>query len=542
MSEARRRTIIRIFRKYGHALGPEELAFLEAVLDEHDIADEDVELSIELLAREYNKQDDALMKVSLPVLRRVYEALQDAGQQGGQRFSDVALDPEKHLFFVDAFEMPLWNWSVERGAFEKASHALSALGTAESRVWAVRNRLNIIRQTILRNEHFTPSTLPTRDRERLLTIKSTKQLLGRAGQRFLLFGMLSHTKEGKLCLEDQDGVVELDFTLLDQPSEGLFTEGSFVLVEGDYTEDATFIVIAIGHPPCESRETARSIYGHVDFLGKGATTPAEDTQYAIRIQEDFSHMNFFFLSDVWLDHPDTLKGLGKIFDNCMENNFIPKVIVLCGNFTSRGIAQGNSRDIQRYHEGFDALADLIASYPIITQGTHFVLVPGPLDLAVNAILPRRPLLSSFTARLKTKVPRIHFASNPCRIKFFGQEIVVFREDMMARMLRNLVGVKPAVRNEELKRYLVQSVLDQSHLTPLTNNVQPVLSEYDHALRLYPLPTAVVLADKYESYRMTYEGCHVFNPGSFVGRSFEFSSYIPASRESEACVVDMDSED
>lgn len=24
--------------------------------------------------------------------------------------------------------------------------------------------------------------------------------------------MLSHTKEGKLCLEDQDGVVELDFS------------------------------------------------------------------------------------------------------------------------------------------------------------------------------------------------------------------------------------------------------------------------------------------------------------------------------------------
>ena len=47
------------------------------------------------------------------------------------------------------------------------------------------------------------------------------------------------------------------FVKQDQPSEGLFTEGSFALVEGDYTENATFSVIAIGHPPCESRETAR---------------------------------------------------------------------------------------------------------------------------------------------------------------------------------------------------------------------------------------------------------------------------------------------
>ena len=106
-------------------------------------------------------------------------------------------------------------------------------------------------------------------------IRSTKQLLGRADQRFLLFGMLAHTKEGNICLEDQDGFVELDFSQLvgiganfitliflivciqDQPSEGFFTEGAFVLVEGDYTEDQTFTVIAIGHPPCESRQTAR---------------------------------------------------------------------------------------------------------------------------------------------------------------------------------------------------------------------------------------------------------------------------------------------
>ena len=47
-----------------------------------------------------------------------------------------------------------------------------------------------------------------------LQLKSTKQLLGRAGERFLLFGMLIHSKEGKLCLEDLDGVVELDFSQL----------------------------------------------------------------------------------------------------------------------------------------------------------------------------------------------------------------------------------------------------------------------------------------------------------------------------------------
>ncbi|KAI0270066.1 DNA polymerase epsilon subunit B [Russula aff. rugulosa BPL654] len=475
MPVSRQQIIIRVFRKYSHSLGPEELEYLDEILKEHDISDEDVEMSIELIAKEYNKQDDATMKVSVEILNRVYQTLQSSGDQRTRK-EDGYLDPEDHLHFVDAFEMPLWHWSPERGASRSKSgsnaarHQLSVMGTAESRILAIRDRLNIIKQTILRNEHFAPSTIPSRDREHLLTLKSTKQLLGRAGQRFLLFGMLIHSKEGKLCLEDLDGVVELDFSQLDQPSEGLFTEGSFALVEGDYTENATFSVIAVGHPPCESRETARSIFGHIDFLGKGATTPLEDTQYALRIQRDFSDMNFFFFSDVWLDQADTLR------------------------------------------EGFDSLADLIASYTLITRRTHLVFVP---------------------ARLRAKIPNIHLASNPCRIKFFGQEIVIYRDDVMSRMLRNLVGVKPDARNEDLKRY---SILDQSHLSPFTTHIQPILAEYDHAMRLYPLPTCVVLADKYDSYRMTYEGCHVFNPGRFMGRSLGFSTYTPASRESEACTI------
>lgn len=100
----------------------------------------------------------------------------------------------------------------------RASSPLSISGSAESRILSVRNRLNIIKQSVLRNEHFAPSTLPSRDRERLVTLKSTKQLLGRAGERFLLLGMLAHNKEGKLCVEDCDGSVELDLSKLVSPN------------------------------------------------------------------------------------------------------------------------------------------------------------------------------------------------------------------------------------------------------------------------------------------------------------------------------------
>ena len=45
------------FRKYSHSLGPEELEYLDEILKEHDISDEDVEMSVELIAKDYNKQD-----------------------------------------------------------------------------------------------------------------------------------------------------------------------------------------------------------------------------------------------------------------------------------------------------------------------------------------------------------------------------------------------------------------------------------------------------------------------------------------------------
>lgn len=160
-----------------------------------------MDFSIETIAREYNKQDgdalvrsvvlskadpykDAAMKVSLDILRRVYDALQDQGNLGE---AEELLDPDSHLYFIDAFEMPSWHWSQERGTFEKcvrvmtcfqlwisfqsrSSSSLTVAGSADSRIAAVRNRLHIIKQSILRNEHFSPSTLPSRDREHLVTV------------------------------------------------------------------------------------------------------------------------------------------------------------------------------------------------------------------------------------------------------------------------------------------------------------------------------------------------------------------------------------
>lgn len=92
---------------------------------------------------------------------------------------------------------------------------------------------------------------------------------------------------------------------------------------------------------------------------------------------------------------------------------------------------------------------------------------------------------------------------------------------------------------------MQTILDQAHLSPLPLNIRPVLWDYDHALRLYPMPTTVrplsvvvsraerlqlILADKFDPYKLVYEDCLVFNPGSFSRRKFAWSTYYPQMLE------------
>ncbi|KAL2073323.1 hypothetical protein VTL71DRAFT_10647 [Oculimacula yallundae] len=66
------------------------------------------------------------------------------------------------------------------------------------------------------------------------------------------------------------------------------------------------------------------------------------------------------------------------------------------------------------------------------------------------------------------------------------------------------------------RKLVKTILDQGYLAPFGMGIRPVLWDYASALQVYPLPTAMVLADtEAPAFCVTYEGCHVMNPGSVV---------------------------
>jgi hypothetical protein len=69
----------------------------------------------------------------------------------------------------------------------------------------------------------------------------------------------------------------------------------------------------------------------------------------------------------------------------------------------------------------------------------------------------------------------------------------------------------ADRSDALFQQLAQTVLQQSTLCPLPLVVQPVHWAHDHALQLYPLPHALVLADASPQASVSHEGCTVLNP-------------------------------
>lgn len=231
---------------------------------------------------------------------------------------------------------------LSSGARSRLSDKPSALPPPLAKPLAIRQRMQSLRALVLRNENFCPplpGTVRTRNgasADSWMKLTATSNLLGRPNGRFLLFGLLTTTSDGRLCLEDEEGRVELDMTSA-VPGEGIFTLGSLVLVEGrngDEGEGDVFFVNAIGHPPSELRKRARELYGHVDWTGKGIVSSKEEQGLSQALQTHYPDLSFIVLSDLHLDLPSTIHALRAAIQGYIDAEFVPFLFVFCGNFLS----------------------------------------------------------------------------------------------------------------------------------------------------------------------------------------------------------------
>ena len=182
---------------------------------------------------------------------------------------------------------------------------------------------------------------------------------------------------------------------------------------------------------------------------------------------------------------------------------------------------------------FHTLADIIVPCQRLSKNAKFVIIPGPNDVGNNLSLPRHGLPMKLVDGLMKRVAHVSLGSNPCRIKFFTQEIVIFREDLIQKMQR-LSAVAPNISEQapEIAEQAVSVIIDQAHLCPLPFHARPIVWSLDYSLHLTPLPHLIVLADRSASkFEMDKSGCTVANPGSFAMDS-TFIVYRPATRDVE----------
>ncbi|XP_014792308.1 PREDICTED: DNA polymerase epsilon subunit 2 [Calidris pugnax] len=517
--ERLRRRLGSAFRMRGLLLRADALKYLSEALQ--SISEVELDDVIENVIDAVEKQP---LSSNMIEQSMVEAAVQECSQASDETIENV-------FNIIGAFDIPRYIYNSERKKFLPLSMTNfpvpNLFGTARDKAELFRERYSILQQRTHRHELFSPSPVVAHPDESgsKFQLKTVETLLGNTAKvgEVIVLGMITQLKEGKYFLEDPTGVVQLDLSKA-QFHSGLYTESSFVLAEGWY-EDEVFHVNAFGFPPTEPSATTRAFYGNINFFGGPSSTSVKASAKLKQLEDENEDAMFVFLSDVWLDQAEVLEKLHTMFSGYSPAP--PTCFFFCGNFSS---APYGKNQIQALKGSLKALADIICEYPSIHKSSRFVFVPGPEDPGPGSILPRPPLAENITEEFRQLVPFSVFTTNPCRVQYCTQEIIIFREDLVNKMCRNCVRFPSS--NMDIPNHFVKTILSQGHLTPLPLYVSPVYWAYDYTLRVYPVPDVLVIADKHDPFTVTNTDCLCINPGSFPRSGFSFKVFYPSNKTVE----------
>ncbi|CCC68073.1 hypothetical protein NCAS_0A15150 [Naumovozyma castellii] len=478
------------------------------------------------------------------------------------------------------------------------------LPTTQTNVTIFPTRYYLIRDRVMRNENFqnddtfNPLSSMMHLKEELqesggnvnitsfMSITPIKNLLGRDGMNFLLLGLLKKNTRGNWALEDPSGSIEIEISQT-IPTKGLYyVPGCIVLAEGIYFSVGNkFHVTSMTHPPGERRETTLEAIGNLDLLGVHG---ASNENYIARLDNDLKirlhflekeledHRFVILGGDLFLDELATLEALKKTFTKLEEDP--PTLLIFQGSFTSVPVhASMTSRNVSattQYKNNFDTLAGLLSTFENIINGSTLIFIPGPNDpwssmvsLGATGIFPQKPIPTYFTQKMNRVCKHIIWGSNPTRIAYLSQEVVISRDNLVERFKRNsvifptveetreqrlqeveerlqnisideTVSIDELVKDKDQKnlkvqetRKIVKTILDQGHLSPFTTNIRPLFWDLDYSLTLYPIPTTLIMCDtSAPQFDLTYNGCKSINPGRFIiKRRARYLEYKPSQK-------------
>eukprot|EP01117_Protostelium_nocturnum_P005666 TRINITY_DN2046_c0_g1_i1.p1 TRINITY_DN2046_c0_g1~~TRINITY_DN2046_c0_g1_i1.p1 ORF type:complete len:464 (-),score=143.34 TRINITY_DN2046_c0_g1_i1:39-1430(-) len=388
-------------------------------------------------------------------------------------------------------------------------------GNGQERIEMWKERFEVALYKAKKHPFFQQSISNSKEKRELTPIDA---LLGSPGSKFIL-GMLFQLKESKFYLEDLKGNVALDLSKADY-TPGFFTEGSIVLLEGNYLDsEAVFQVKTMSLALGEARKSSKTFLGSLDLFATPQLKQGNSKYSLFQTQEEREldlqippDSEILFLSEIHLDSPQVLQLLFTLL-SIPDDEEPYSAVVLMGNFTSNH--KGFAENIQDLQLGLEKLGELIASIPRLSK-THFIIIPGPNDPggSVSNVWPLPPLPKAFTKNLRAKVPNLHLASNPCRMRFYGKDILIYREDLSGKLRRHcIVPPRDGQDCTETSHHLVKTICDGGHLCPLPLQNRPTHWNLDHCLQIFPLPDVLVLADK-QQFSHPYNGCSSMSPGSF----------------------------
>lgn len=435
-------------------------------------------------------------------------------------------ETETMLNVIDAFTVPKLCYDTERKRFVKNVNTKNTLYPDPK--WKAQyliDRYTCIWQRTQRNKLFAQEVLQLSEGEQKFNLRTIEVLLSSSSRidEVIVLGLLTQLTEGKYYLEDPTGSILLDISNARFHS-GLFTENSFVLAEG-YYDDKMLNVTGLVLPPSENRTSSLPYFGNINTFGGTSKTLLKNSKSLLKIEKEDKDGMMIFLSDCWFDNIKVMGKLKTLFSG--YNDFPPIAIVLMGEFLSN--PYGHEHSIQ-LRTALTNLADIIHQFKKLLENTKFIFVPGRGDPAAANILPRPAIPNSITKEIRDKLgDAAIFATNPCRIQYCTQEIVIMRQDLVMKMCRNSIHFP---ETGDIPDHLMKTLLSQCSLSPLPLGVQPLYWQHVDALSLYPVPDLIVVADHFQPYTRSHQDCQLVNPGSFPRTEFSFKVYIPSSKTVE----------
>ncbi|KAK4428163.1 DNA polymerase epsilon subunit B [Sesamum alatum] len=549
MSSAMRNKVQRKFKMRGYTLKIEALSEILGFLSRFPEAeDEAIELLLDELHHLSLKSsilDKEPVHKVVSLLLEAEAAVEESPSSSGCGSSASALR------IIDAFDFPKFRYDPIKKLFHKYTGKLPIHGDASAKVTLYRDRFLLLSQRLSRDPHFSKPVFDSNISDYgSCQISPIQSLVGQTGKRWVM-GLISQLEDGHFYLEDLTAAVEVDlsnaisFTIpinlkfslfasgVFQITTGFFAENTIVLAEGEMLLDGIFQVKTCGFPPLEDREKSATMFAGIDFFGGGSLTKEETIRLA-ELERGAVNDMFIILSDVWLDDEETMEKLETILSGYENESVVPSLFVFMGNFCSHPCNLSfNSYSTLRLQ--FGKLGKVIAAHQRLKEHSRFLFIPGPDDIGPSNVLPRCSLPKYITEELQNHIPNAVFSSNPCRIKFYTQEIVFFRQDMLYRMRRSCLMPPSTEETSDPFEHLVATITHQSHLCPLPLSIQPIIWNFDHCLHIYPTPHTIVLGDRSEQKAFQYTGTTCFNPGSF-SNDFTFVAYRPCSQEVELSAV------